>query len=522
MKQKSSYKLTTQEQAQNQPQNQWADVLPAGLGIAGQISGGALGLLGGGAGGTLVEPGGGTVLGAIGGERFGQTAGGAVGQGAGEWLKEFLQGKKADPTAIASNVGQGALYAQIPGGKFAEGIVNPLLRAGAKVGGRFLGGAGVEAGTQAIRNVEKGKPIEQGLAEQGAVAGALNTILPGGAKLLGQAAKIPRFIAGKGQEMAESVLERQKMAPLRAAETQLGKGIIKTGEGTASIAPEAQALIDKYKIPMAPKGDIQQVKPALQKASADIEKQLKPLLDTTIVSYSTNVSPIVNNNLRKFFGTIQLRRLGGRTIVPSEVANFVKKTGNLGGKLGANVNLYKLKQFQREAGSLVKDWQSPKDTTDKFFIQTYFDIGKLIDSKLDSVAAPKYKDLIRQHKIIVNANDTFDALTKGKGKLPDESLSTRMGEEKQMRGLLSNERIMQIALGGSVGLTNLLPIPKEAKAGLSLAELLMLGPAAFPQAGPAVQKYTGGLANLMEAPANNATIMQLLQQLGVRIPSMGQ
>lgn len=160
--------------------------LPNATGIVGQALGGLIGGAGGLLGGAAVPgadlTGVPEVAGATAGERIGQTAGSALGQGGGEFLRELLTGQKASPTAIAGNAGQGALWAQLPGGKAGASVAENVAR-------RAIGGVPIGAGVQALQNIEQGKPIGQNVGLSGGVTGAVNAILPGVTSILGKAAQ---------------------------------------------------------------------------------------------------------------------------------------------------------------------------------------------------------------------------------------------------------------------------------------------------------------------------------------------
>lgn len=203
----------------------WTDWLPGILGTAGQIGGGALGAVGGGAAGIETGPGA-LLTGAV-GEKLGQTAGGAVGQGAGEGIRQWinnLRGKTqgVDPGAIGSETAQGGLYGALPGSQFLRGagsFAARALKAGATnmAGGSIVGGA-----TQAVRNIQQGKPVGDDVPQQALATGAINTVLPtfsqgipdGARSLAGIVLdKIPKNVKGQLDSLAAQMkqLEEEKL-----------------------------------------------------------------------------------------------------------------------------------------------------------------------------------------------------------------------------------------------------------------------------------------------------------------------
>lgn len=139
-----------------------------------QMTGAAGGILGG-IGGAFIPGAGETGLGEVGGAMVGSSAG----QGLGEWLRQALTGQKTNVGNIANQAGQGALWGALPGGKITEGIANPLLRMGAKAAIRGVGGAAVGGATQAMQNVQQGKPVGQNVPQTATETGGINAILPG-------------------------------------------------------------------------------------------------------------------------------------------------------------------------------------------------------------------------------------------------------------------------------------------------------------------------------------------------------
>lgn len=517
---------STPQPTQQKP-NQWADALPGILGTAGQIGGGILGTGSGVAAGAAIPgadlTGVPEVAGGVMGERAGQTIGGSGGQMIGDALRQLIegQGNNMDAGSLLSNAGQGALYAQVPGGKMAADIANPLVRTIAKAGIRGAGGAGVSAGTQGIRNIQQGKPLTQDMGGQAVMGGALNTVLPGMAEGAGLLGKGVQAVGKKAGEMGQRIIKGEALAGPKAAQQILGGQIIQTGGEGGSIMPRIQALFDKYNYKPPPEGDIQDTKGFLDRASQDTENKLQPILKAEGAK-GTEVSSLINKNLETFYGTTNK---GSRNkVIPLQIKTYLNKlTGN-------QMNLSKLKDFQRGLKDYGNWTSDTKTDTEKFANGLYRDVGNLIETKLKGAKLPKgwdataYNELQQQHQDIVKMRDSFEPYMQGK-QVPIEAMSKEIGKQKMLGGVLSQERALQIALASALGVTNLAPGMQGhplIKGGLDAAELAMLGPAAFPQSGGAIDKVFGGVGKGMQAPSGNKTVMDLLSQLGVRLPSAGQ
>ncbi|MGH2611433.1 MAG: hypothetical protein ACRDFB_00110, partial [Rhabdochlamydiaceae bacterium] len=188
------------------------------MGGLGQGVGGGLGTIGGVAVGAAVPgadlTGVPEVAGGAAGEKIGQTVGGGGGQGLGEFLKNLIQGKQNTKGDIAKSAGEGAVYGLLPGSQ--EG------RMATKFLSRFLGGAAVGGGSQAISDIGNKKSLNENLgniAQTATTTGILNsTAFP----ILGSILKVPaKLVGGIGKQIvnyAEKIREAAIEAP-----TQLEK-----------------------------------------------------------------------------------------------------------------------------------------------------------------------------------------------------------------------------------------------------------------------------------------------------------
>lgn len=525
----STYKMTPSshglvQKADKSKQNSWADALPGIGGTVGQIGGGILGAGAGVAGGAAIPgadlTGAPEVAGGVMGEKAGQTVGGAGGQMVGDALKQLFQGQgsKMDAGSLLSNAGQGALYAQVPGGKMAADIANPLVRGAAKAGIRAIGGAGVGAGTQGMRNVQKGQPLTQNMGSQAAMSGALNTILPGAAEGLGVLGKGAQWIGNKGAEMGQSVISRKGMAATQAVQKLFGGQTLETGQGGAKISKPVQDLFNKYNYTPPPEGNVQEAAGFLSKASQDVENHLQPILKAEAVT-NDDVAPLVKKNLETFYGTANLGSKSKN--IPPEIKTYLNKLK------GGQMNLSELKTFQRGLKDYGNWSPGTKTSTEKFANNLYRDVGDLIETKLKGAKLPKgwdanaYKELQQRHQTLTKMRDNFQPYQEGK-QLPTEVLSKEMGQQKMLGGLLSNERAMQIALtAGAPVATQMIPgLPHKDL--FSAIELALLAPAAIPEAGAVVGKGFEGAGQAMQKPSQSKNVMNILSQLGVRLPSAGQ
>lgn len=170
---------TQPQQGGQQGGGDWTDLLPAGLGIGGQVLGGVVGGVGGFGAGAAVPGADVTgvpeVAGAIGGERIGQTVGGAAGQGLGEFIRQLIKGKGFDPRRLLGETAQGGVFGMVPG---SEGAKLPELLTRGAVGGAAMSG---------IQSLEEGKPITAaGTGSNAAAMAGLNAIAPGVGKILGK------------------------------------------------------------------------------------------------------------------------------------------------------------------------------------------------------------------------------------------------------------------------------------------------------------------------------------------------
>lgn len=516
----TNIKLSDQKnKLQPQPGGGIEDFLPGALGIAGGMAGHVLGV-------PLGDIETGSPLGSM---ALGAGLSG-LGGGVGEAIRQVFrstQGKGFDTGQILKSGGEQAAYGAIPGGEELKALKNvpqitrfvgPIAEKGlsgiaartaARTGTGYLGGATA----QGIENIGSQKPQDQN--STGVVTGAINALMPGVTNTLGIPGGIVRGLGTIAKNSAERAIERKNIPAINAIQRLFGKEAIITGGGKSSVSPDVQSLIDKYNIPLPPKGNISEYKPALDNASKDIENQLKPILSRANTNYSQEIRPLLYNNAETFFGTTSLAD------VPPQVKRVMLDTANL----GTNPNLYDLKNVQRTIGKLVKtsNWSEPKDEVDQFAINTYKDLGELIQNKLDGVKVPEYQNLINQHKILVKARDNYGLLTKTGGVLPTELTSTEHAKEQMGSGLSAARaaelglRTLPLLVGAGAQFTGL---PKELKE----AALLGTGLYGAAEFGPAVnpQKALSIAGKMQQAPTfQNPAIVKLLQQLGVRIPGLG-
>lgn len=493
------------------------DLLPAALGTVGSIGGETFGA-------ALSAPTFGTAS-PVTVPAFG-SAGGALGQGFGQGIENSIQGKPLTQD-VPSQMVQGGVYGAVPGsaetklagkaaGMVPKMLAKPLVRAGV--------GAAQAGGAQAVRNVAGGQPVDQGVGGQALIGGILNNILPGSADLLGFLGKGVQKMGEKGGDMGRNVVNAKELAPTDAAQKLLGGQIIQTGKGGTKVDALHQGLFDKYGYTPPPEGNVQDTGGFLNTAGQDIEKQLQPILKAETASTDKEINPLIEKNLETFYGSSSMS--SKNKAIPPEMKTYLNKVGSLGG----NPSLSQLKDFQRGLKDYGK-WPLPDNPTQtqRFANTLYRDTGNLIENKLKEAKLPegwdatKYKELQQQHQAVAKMRDNFQPFQEGK-QIPLESMSSEMGKQKMLRGLLSNERLSQIALRAAAPVaTQFIPgLPSQDKLLLGLIESSLLMPGAFPETGPAIEKYVGGTGKAMQSPANNKSVMNVLKQLGVRLPGMLQ
>jgi len=491
----SSAKPTTQTTQQPKQQGGWEDVLPGAGGLVG----------------SLIQPEGllpGAITGGI---------GGGVGETARQTVRA-IQGKGFDPMQILKSGGEQAAYSAIPGGEELKQL--PLV---GKLAENVFGRTALRAGTGYLggdlAGLISGEKPEQAQG-QGAVVGAINAISPVVGKTLGLLPKGVKQLGKTAVESAEKIFERKAQPELMAIQQLFGKEAISTAEGKAFVNPLYQKIIDKYKIPIPPNGDISAFKPALDKAAAQVEEKLQPILKDPIYSVSANtVEDVVNKNKGTFFGADR----NAFKSFPIEVQKFIT-----GSKL--DLTLSELKTLQREVGKVGgSDWSQAATTPiEKWARETYTNFGQIIDSQLAKVDKAEYKDLIEQHRAIINAKDTYKGTVGSRGVLPVELTNKTLAEEKAQSQGLAGGRWLELG-ARSIPLTamaaaNAIPgTPDWLKA---TADVAGLGSAAYegaqflPHLNPEKALQVGGV--MQNTPQVGQKLQRVLQQLGVRIPGIGQ
>ncbi len=475
-------------------------ILPSVLGIGGSLLGGALG----GLGGTVAEPGGGTVLGAVGGSALG----GAAGQGLGQAIQDITSGSGFDLGRTGRQSIVGGLFGAIPGGEELKAL--PVV---GKLAGNLAGrtalraGTGYLAGNLAQQVANKGNTTPQNQYTTGLMTGAINAIAPGLSSALNILPKGASALGKITSESANRILERQSMPDINAIQRLFGKSAISTSGGKAFIAPEIQNVIDKYNLPIPPSGNISDFISGVNRAADTVESELQPILNNAQVTVPyDNVKQVIMDNASV---------LGSRKKIPADVSRGL-------GNVSENGTLSQIKNLQRIVGSWA-NWENPTQPIDKFAIKAYGELGKLIDSKLNSPELQGYKDLMQEHQILAKARDAYQGLTKGKGTLPEDVVSKELAQAK-LGGALSGERARELGLrfipvlaGGATQFTGL---PKEVK-DAALIGTGLYGAAEFgPYVAPERALQIG--QKLQNLPQAGAGIEKLLQQIGVRIPGLGQ
>lgn len=440
------------------------------------------------------------------GYKYGSTIGGGTGQAVGDILKNLLEGRGFNPGETLSNAVQGGMYGAIPGGKAGAGIVKNTAT-------RALGGGLIGAGTQAVRNAQARKPLTQNLVSQGVGTGVINAALPAVGKV---ASIVPKTSAALGRvatKSARNIIENSQQPELQSIQHLFGKQAMNTSGGKAYVDPTVSSLIEKYNIPIAPKGNIAEFEPALTRAQKDVESQLQPILKDPKYSVPYgNVKKIVSVN-----GT----SLPRGTKVPSDIITAL-------GKVGTKATLSQIKSLQRTVGQWV-NWGNPTQPLDKFGTKTYRELGDLIDSKLSSNDKPEYKDLIKQHQVLSKARDASQKVLSGSGILPSALTSTERAQSQAQTGL-SGERLRELGAKSLPAATTSLAIAANAIPGVpdwlkNVADVGAVGSDVYgaaqfgPHLNPEAALNIG--QNMQNVPRGSQALQQILQQLGVRLPSIG-
>lgn len=395
------YGTSSPSQATPTPKGGGMDWIPGVAGTVGQVLGGLGGAALGGLGGAAVPvadlTGVPEVAGGIAGERIGQTAGGAVGQGAGEWLRETLTGQKADAGHIANNAGQGVLWAQVPGGKMAEGVVNPLLKMGAKALIRGGGGALIGGGTKAMQNVQDEKPIGEGVVGSGAVSGAINAVTGGMGDYGGQLVNdinstTVKPVANKLQELYKAAMDHafgfmnsdyainSGIAPkIEDIASKVGQeGILNKNtvdEMVSKTSTQAQKIQDQLKPLLSPiKVDPSDVRMLLADSfkladSISNPAMFKKLFQLTKFSGTSNLAEV--NDLKKSIGEYYDRdKTGLAKDLYFQLKKFIEeKSGNNDAVKGLNQEAQQLVQMRqslfdfKKPGATLPGGQSPANIT---------------------------------------------------------------------------------------------------------------------------------------------------------------
>lgn len=312
-----------------------ANALPGIGGIAGQVIGGALGT----AGGSIAGGGPEDLPADVIGEKVGQTAGGAIGQAGGDFLKQFLlsisgKQKGINIGEIAGQGVEGALYGATPGGKTGAGIIKNLLVRGA-------GGAAAGGGTQAIENIQQGKPAGEKVGEAALAGGALNEATGGILDTL-------RLVRGTGEKVAndieKTVVEKPQQAKQEAlreahetmvspkhADYAIENGILDSNKGMS--APHvAEALQKTQEIGTDVENGIQKLIKGVP-VGEDEQKQLYDGVNAILANHG--LSPISAKSLEKQLGQ-------------QEYATIQRVRNLIYGKLGTgSIDLSKIQEAKR-------------------------------------------------------------------------------------------------------------------------------------------------------------------------------
>ena len=435
----------------------------------------------------------------------------------GEMFNQILSGQNPmTPQNAEKQTGAGleqSLYSLIPGGSEAGGIVGnltkPIIGRAAE---RLAGGAAVGAGTQAVRNVTSGQPVTKDLGAQGVATGALNTIIPGISKALNIPSRTIQGLGSTALNSANRILENKGTPMLDAISHLFGTTSIGQQGGKSFIAPEVSAFIKEHNIPIPPNENWLGIKPAVQEAQKSIEAKLQPLLTPISTSIEGLKTSILDFNKNKFAPGDR----GFQKTLPDSVQKLMSTNAT-------NVDLYTLKQAQRDLGQ-VANWKDPQHTPlDKFAMQTYNDIGNLIESQLTRPENAMAKALNDQHKIAINLKSNIKDLEKQKI-LPEYIKSASRAAAKSQTGL-SQERLAGLAIHSipfvaAAGAQVIPGVPPELKAlaglGAGAYGLAEFGPHLNPELGAKIGQ------TMKNTPQVGAGVEKLLQQLGVRLPSLGQ
>lgn len=450
----------------------------------------------------------------------GGAIGGSLAQGGTQAVQNLLTGQPLGQN-VAQEAGQGGLFGAIPGGPELKGL---------PIAGKLLGrtamragfGAVAGAGSQLLQNTEggqQGNPLVSG-----AVSGAANALAPGLSSILKLPGKGVQQLGKVAASSAENIMNRQSQPALDRMQMLFGKGAITTGGGISGVHPDVQKLLKDHPdvgAAIPPQGDISKFEPALNSAATKVENQLQPILKNPAYSIGKNqLDNIVNDNLGTFFGADAKNQLKN---IPVKLQQLLTSPQLSKGKAGAPVDLSTLKAVQREVGKVGgSDWQqAAASPLEKWARQTYSDIGNIYDQQLSKADNTKYKDLINQHKIILNAKDSIQGQMRGKGLLPAQLTNEQIAQEKSQQGILSGDRMKELAVRGLPGMAalaaNTIPgVPTGAKYAAD-ATALGYGAAQFgPHLNPEAAQQLGN--RLQNNPQMNDAVTRLLQQLGVRLP----